>query len=189
MSAESIDVEHPNAGTRDDGSTTRVSFSVATRAAFCDRVVDRLRRELPADLRTFHAKPGFQLLKISFANERVHYEVGIDVERARIEIALHFEDGPLSTAAYLALIDRSLVEIKHDLGWSIELERWTASWGRLYEHRPVTKLDRAAADEAAERLAALVTVLQPIIESAHVPPERSAQPASQQRSRWKRASR
>ena len=58
-----------------------------------------------------------------------------------IEVGLHFEDGPVSTAAYLAYFDAHIVERKHELGPELELERWTPSWGRIYELVPLTRLD------------------------------------------------
>ncbi len=91
-----------------------------------------------------------------------------------IEIGLHFEDGPLSTAAYLAHFDRHIVELKHALGPQVELERWTSSWGHLYELAPLTRLDAAAVERTAARLAAIIMALQPLVETAGVAPEHSA---------------
>ena len=75
------------------------------------------------------------LLKVHYGNERIHFEVWADGNRGFLEIGLHFEDGPASTAAYLAFFDARIVEIKHLLGAEVELERWTASWGHLFESR------------------------------------------------------
>jgi hypothetical protein len=129
----------------------------------------------------------FNLMKIAYANDRVHYEVAIDNGRRLLEIALHFEDGPLSTLAYLTLLDRRIVELKHQLGHEIELERWTVSWGRLYELWPLETLDRPVADRVAARLTDYINTLQPLIDASDIPPERSAQPPGQRRDRWRRA--
>ncbi|HEU0114500.1 MAG TPA: hypothetical protein VFQ80_07485 [Thermomicrobiales bacterium] len=155
-----------------------------TRRDFFAAVVDGLRPLLPPALANFshHANP--MLLKVFFANERVHYEVATHAHLDLLEIGLHFEDGPVSTAAYLAWFDRQIVEIKHDLGPELELERWTATWGRLYEMRPLGRLDRRFAGATAQRLAALVAGLQPLVVAAAVAPERSAQPA-ESRGPWR----
>lgn len=158
-----------------------------TRRDFFDAVVDRLRTELPADRRDFghHANP--LLLKVDFGNRRVHYEVWCDGERQLLGLGLHFEDGPVSTAAYLAYFDRLIVELKHELGPTIELERWTASWGHIYEHWPLTALTEPLAERVARRLARLIATLQPLVEAADIPPERSALPAegAERRGPWR----
>jgi len=155
-----------------------------SRRDFFDETVERLRPLLPTDLAGFRPKANPILLKLEFGNERVHYEVAPDGARARLEVGLHFEDGPVSTAAYLAWFGRHIVELKHELGAEVELERWTASWGRLYELHPLGRLDSAAAERTAGRLAAFIVALQPLVEAAGIAPERSAAP-SEQRGPWR----
>jgi len=145
-----------------------------TRRDFFDDVVTRLRLALPEERRRFRHHRNPLLLKVHYGNERVHYEVAVNGTLAVMEIGLHFEDGPLSTAAYLAHFDGELVELKHALGPRVELERWTASWGHLYEIWPLPRLDAAAGKRVAARLAALIETLQPLVEAAGVEPERSA---------------
>lgn len=146
----------------------RVALS---RRAFFDGVEREVRRLLPGDLAGFRAAGGGFLLKLSYGNERVHYEVAPDSQRGHVEVALHFEDGPASTVAYLAAFDRHIVELKHDLGTAVELERWTASWGRLYELHPMHALDADLATAVGARLAALIVAAQPVVEAAAVPAE------------------
>ena len=123
------------------------------------------------------------LLKIDYGNDRVHFEVWVDPLRDRIEIGLHFEDGPLSTAAYLAFFDARIVEIKHQLGAYVELERWTPSWGHMFESVPLAPLDAALAESAARRLAAQIALLQPMVEEAAIPVgQRDARPGERRRS-------
>jgi hypothetical protein len=145
-----------------------------TRRDFFDAVAERLREELPAERRDFRQRANPLLLKLDYGNDRVHYEVWCDGERKTIELGLHFEDGPVSTTAYLAYFDGLIVELKHDLGPELELERWTASWGHLYEHWPLTMLTEGLAARVAARLARLIARLQPLVEAAGIPPERSA---------------
>ena len=147
------------------------------RRDFFDAVIDRLRVHLPAPLADFRHKASMGQVKVFYGNERVHYEVWTDGQRGQIELGLHFEDGPVSTAAFLTFFDARIVEIKHDLGPELELERWTASWGHLFEIWPLTRLDDALAERAARRLAALIAAVQPLVDAAAVPSERAAQPA------------
>lgn len=162
----------------------RLSFSMAARNGFFQRVIAGARRSLPPELAQFQSKPGFDLVKLWFENERIHYEAAIDLHREHIEIALHFEDGPISTALYLRAFDAEIVEIKHELGSAVELERWTQSWGRVFELTPLTALDGPVGDAAGKRMAAFITELQPIVSRVNAPPERSAQPKTHEPYRW-----
>ncbi|MCC6314628.1 MAG: hypothetical protein IT337_11525 [Thermomicrobiales bacterium] len=155
-----------------------------TRRDFFGAVVARLRARLPESLVDFQHRANSSLLKLSYANERVHYEVWTDGTREQIEIGLHFEDGPVSTAAYLAFFDHHIVELKHDLGPQLELERWTSTWGHLYELHPLVRLDDMLAERVAERLAAIITAAQPLVDAAGVPAERSAM-AAEPRGPWR----
>ncbi len=149
----------------------RISLTVPSRRSFFSGIESRLRRQLPAEFGQFHTRSYFHLLKVSYDNERVHYEIGLDVHRGAMEIALHFEDGSVTTAEWLAYFDRRIIEVKERLGWQIELERWTLSWGRLYEMIPLTQLDRTVTDQTADRLVTWITTLQPMVESAAILPD------------------
>src|SRR5215210_4013322 len=155
--------------------------SAMTRHDFFAEVVAGLRANLPEAYRDFRDRANPLLLKIDFGNPRVHYEVWCDAEKNILGVGLHFEDGPISTDAYLAYFDRHIVEIKHILGTEVELERWTATWGHLYEHRELRPLTDEVAAEVASRLARLIDVLQPLVVSAAVPPERSAEAGTGER--------
>jgi len=156
-----------------------------TRRDFFADVIDQLRLLLPSDLTDFAHRATTNLVKVYFGNERIHYEVWTDGARGTIEIGLHFEDGPLSTAAYLAHFDQHIVELKHALGPRLELERWTTSWGHLYELVPLAKLTAATVDRTARRLAALITALQPLVEAADIAAERTVQP-TEPRGPWRK---
>jgi hypothetical protein len=160
------------AQTRSDGP--KRSFSVAQREDFFARVAAQLKRSLPPGLDDFSARPMFIQMKVAYANERVHYEIGIDIHLPAIEIALHFEDGPASTLQYLAYFDRLIVELKETLGHQIELERWTNSWGRIYELWPLETLDRPEAERVAKRLAEYIATLQPHVDASKIRPENAA---------------
>jgi hypothetical protein len=165
------------------GSITR-SSSLNRRDFFAAIVADA-QENLPPELARFRHRANPILLKLDYGNDRVHYEVWTDGARGRIEIGLHFEDGPASTMAYLAFFDQRIVEIKHLLGPQIELERWTTSWGHLFESEQLGRLDRHFAETVARRLAAQIAILQPMVEEAAIPPaQRDVTPG--ERGRWRR---
>ena len=142
------------------------------RRDFFAAVVADVRQALPVELSDFRHRANSMLLKIDYGNDRIHYEVWTDGMRGRVEIGLHFEDGPLSTAAYLAFFDARILEIKHRLGAQVELERWTTSWGHLFESSPLPPLDRRYAKSVSDRLAQHILLLQPMVQEAGIPPER-----------------
>src|SRR5215207_9657876 len=166
-----------------DGSTSRPSN--LKRRDFFAAIVADAQVHLPPELARFHHRVNPMLLKLDYGNDRVHYEVWADGARGRTEIGLHFEDGPASTMAYLAFFDQRIVEIKHLLGPQIELERWTTSWGHLFESEQLGRLDRGFAETVARRLAAQIATLQPMVEEAAIPPAQRDDVASG-RGHWRR---
>ena len=166
-----------------DGSTSRPSN--LNRRDFFAAIVADAQVHLPPELARFHHRVNPMLLKLDYGNDRVHYEVWADGARGRTEIGLHFEDGPASTMAYLAFFDQRIVEIKHLLGPQIELERWTTSWGHLFESEQLGRLDQRFAKTISRRLAAQIAILQPMVEEAAIPPaQRDFTPGD--RGRWRR---
>jgi hypothetical protein len=148
------------------------TIPVKSRKAFYEGIVRRLKSELPMELCDFRHRGDFNLMKIWFDHYRVHYEVVIDQQIGKIELGLHFEDGPASTLAFLALLDARILEIKDLLGPEIELERWTQSWARIYQLRPLAHIDERVCTDCAERLAAMISVLQPIVAQSGIRLER-----------------
>lgn len=157
-----------------------------TRSVFFDRVLRVSKSRLPSDLSDLHARRFAHLLKIYQDNERVHFEVWVDGARSSIELGLHFEDGPESTASYLSFFDQRIVEIKDQLGPEIELARWTASWGHLYERHEMYPFDLDRAQMIGQRLADVITVLHPQVVEAGVPPEIRRPPTGEPGRRWRR---
>jgi hypothetical protein len=168
------------------GSITRPSN--LNRRDFFAVIVADARANLPPELARFRHRMNSMLLKLDYGNDRIHYEVWADGARGRIEIGLHFEDGPASTMAYLAYFDQRIVEIKHLLGPQIELERWTTSWGHLFESERLGRLDRRLAETVARRLAAQIAVLQPMVEEAAIP-QAQRDVESGARGHWRRRAR
>jgi len=147
-----------------------VRSAALTRREFFLDLVDELRRTLPAPLADFQLRQTASLIKIYYGNERIHFEVWTNSARGTLEVGLHFEDGPASTEDYLAFFDDRIVEIKHQLGLPVELERWTPSWGHLYEVMPLPRLDRGVVKQTGQRLSLLISMLQPLVEQAGIPP-------------------
>ena len=86
-----------------DGSTSRPSNF--NRRDFFAAIVADARASLPPELAQFRLRVNSMLLKLDYGNDRVHYEVWTDGARGRVEIGLHFEDGPAS-------------------GWILERDSW-----------------------------------------------------------------
>ena len=149
-----------------------LTIPVQDRKTFFSSIVRHLATELPPDLRDFRHRGDFNLMKIWYANYRIHFEVVIDQQINKIELALHFEDGPASSLAFLSLLDARILEIKDLLGPEIELERWTQSWARIYQLLPLGPLDGRVCDDCAARLTAMIALLQPIVTGAGIRLER-----------------
>jgi hypothetical protein len=143
-------------------------ISVVDRKRFFAGIVKHCRAKLPVELANFHHSGTFNLMKVWYDYGRIHFEVVIDQQIQRIEIGLHFEDGPASTIAYLNVLDARIVELKALLGFDVELERWTQSWGRIYVLLPLVPLTPDVISECAERLTQFIETLWPIIDESGV---------------------
>ena len=150
----------------------RLTIPVRDRQAFYDGIAKRLKVGLPPELRRFRHRGAFNLMKIWYDHYRVHYEVVLDQQIDMIELGLHFEDGSASSLAYLALLDGQILEIKDRLGPQIELERWTQSWARIYELRPLVPISDTVCEDCANRLIEMISLLQPIIAGSGIRLER-----------------
>lgn len=137
-----------------------------SRTAFFERIQTELDHGLPEDLAQPRTKRFGPLLKVFYTHERIHYEVALDSRLGHIEIGLHCEDGPATTLAFLRFFDQRIVELKHVLGPAVELERWTTSWGRIFELWPLTRLDAPTARAVGERLAVYIRTLEPLVAQA-----------------------
>ncbi len=139
-----------------------------TRSTFFDGIVSTLRKELPEPYGSFRTRRFGNLLKIFFDNERIHYEVWVDARRQQIEVGLHLEDGPASTLAYLEVLDRNILEIKHALGPASELGRWTLSWGHLVEAWPLETLSKEVRATIGQRALLYIVTLQPLLDEVQL---------------------
>ena len=94
----------------------------------------------------------------------VHYEVWAQRKTGRIEIGLHFEgerDRNYQAAELLAL---RAPDIQASIGSGYELEEWTKTWTRLHCTFEAQSLTAELADDAAERVVALIHGMEPIID-------------------------
>lgn len=144
-------------------SQTTSQKNSLTRRDFFHDVVEAVRPLLPESLQEFHAYTTRNLLKLSYGQSRIHYEVWANARDRHIEVGLHFEDGPDSTEALIRYLDTHIVEIKHELGAGFELERWTNSWGHLFQLLPYQPLSDDLTRQISITLARLITLLQPML--------------------------
>jgi hypothetical protein len=148
--------------------SARKKQAILKRREFFAEITDIVRQKLPPELQNYSSRYTMNLLKHHYGdNYRVHFETWINTDTGFVEIGLHFEDGPESTTRLLEHFDRYVVEIKHELGTHVELERWTKSWGHLYETHLIESLTPVFAQRMAERMVAMILVLQPIVDEAY----------------------
>ena len=126
-------------------------------------VVDQTKKQLPRTLKNFQARTQFTLFKIFYANPRTHYEVGVRGQERLIEVGLHFEDEKARNDELLAYFKERAFEIHAELGPRVEVERWTNSWSRVHEVVPYQSLDEELVETIAEKLARMITVLEPML--------------------------
>ncbi len=123
-----------------------------------------LAPQLPALLRAFDAGRGRgRLAKFDYGRPETHFEVWHHARTGRLEIGLHFEGRRELNAGAHGFFRRRMVEVKQALPRA-ELEPWERGWVRLYETVPAPELTDRALAVAAERLAAYIRTLQPILE-------------------------
>ena len=124
-----------------------------------------LSARLPVELRAFHSGRGAgRLLKVHYGDPHVHFEAWHHAGAGRFEVGLHLEADAASNRRRFEALRERMVEVKGPLPRA-ELEPWDRGWCRLYETFPAAVLDGGVLSEAAERLAAYITVLQPIAEA------------------------
>ena len=126
-------------------------------------LVEKTRQQLPRALKNFEPRSFFTIVKISYRNPKIHYEVWVRGPERLIEIGLHFEADKATNDALLAHFDGRAVEIHADLGPHIEIERWTNSWSRVHQVVPYKSLDAALVAVIAKKLARMIVVLQPML--------------------------
>jgi hypothetical protein len=136
---------------------------VLSASDFFEVLPTALAGQLPAELRGFEAVRGRgRLLQFEYGHPETHFEAWHHRSAGRVEIGLHFEGTrDLNTRAHV-FFRRRIVEIKRALPRA-ELEPWDHGWVRLYETAPAADLTSRTLALVAERLAAYMTFLQPML--------------------------
>ncbi|HVC35334.1 MAG TPA: hypothetical protein VNL16_17610 [Chloroflexota bacterium] len=134
------------------------------RQQFLRELPDGVRGLLPAELRDFTTRARGGLTQLYYQDPSVHFEAWFHWKTNRLELGLHFEKSARDNERLFDAFDRRIVEIKCELGESIDLERWEKGWVRLYETWPCEKVDRSFQDQLTERLARIIAVLQPMLD-------------------------
>ena len=95
----------------------------------------------------------------------VHYEVWVQRKTQRLEIGLHFE-GPDRDRNYEAaeLLAMRGPDVQKAIGAEYELEEWTKLWTRLHRSFDAPSLTPQLAEEAADRVVALIRGMEPILD-------------------------
>jgi len=127
---------------------------------------DLVRERLPAELRDFTARNRGGLVQIHYHDPATHFEAWFHWRTSRLELGLHFEKSARDNERLFNAFDERIVEIKHELGQSIELERWDKGWARVYETWPCDKIDADFREHVVGRFARIITILQPMLEDA-----------------------
>jgi hypothetical protein len=106
----------------------------------------------------------FGYLQYFRGDPAIHYEIWVQRKTERLEIGLHFE-GPDRDRNYAAaeMLASHAPEIVAAAGPEYELEEWTAQWTRLHRAFPAPALTPELAVDAADRAAALIAAMEPIL--------------------------
>ena len=126
------------------------------------RVRPLVRERVPSDLREFQWESFSFQSKLWYGNKTLHYEIWPRERLGTIEIGLHFEADPLTNARLLAAFAANAKAIRRALA-DARIEEWDRGWARVWEPLPHRKPDEGLASELAERIAAYVTALEPIL--------------------------
>jgi hypothetical protein len=131
---------------------------------FLTALPDRVRPLLPPSERDLQWRQRWSLVQLWYGdNARIHYEVWFHRRIDRIEVGLHFEADAVTNARLLDHFLDNLIVAKA-VSERIEAEPWDRGWTRVYEMIPLEPLDDAFLDRIAERLAHLISNLQPLLD-------------------------
>ena len=132
---------------------------------FLALVHEGMTARLGAKLDGLDWRQRFGYLQYFRGDAAIHYEIWVQRKTERLEIGLHFE-GPDRERNYeaAALLGERAPDIVAAAGPDYELEEWTAQWTRLHRSFAAPAPAPALAAEAADRTAALIAAMEPIIE-------------------------
>ena len=127
-------------------------------------LVEQTRKQLPNALKRFEPRSFFSIVKLSYRNPKLHYEVWVRGPERLIEVGLHLEADKETNDALREYFDARAFEIQAQLGPRVEIEQWTNSWSRVHEVVPYTTLNADLVGLLAKKLARMIAVLQPMLE-------------------------
>ena len=133
--------------------------------AFIQTIPEVIRPLLPQPLRGFTVHQPFRwIIQMNYGEQRLHYEVSrISGPTKDLELGFHFESRDKDLNRYLLLgFRRHFLEIRDMLGDNIEAEMWDRGWTKVYERFPAGEITPAYQENAAQRMAAIITCLHPI---------------------------
>ncbi|GAB4521881.1 MAG: hypothetical protein Kow0047_32690 [Anaerolineae bacterium] len=136
---------------------------------FMRRLPDEIQSRLPPNMPRFKARVWNWGCHLYEETPRLHYETVRTSVRFgdRLEMGLHFESrSPQVNQALLAFFQEHLVEVKASLGEGFEAEPWDRGWTKVYETIPLQPYDHEFLAHVADRMAQIITVLDPLFKRA-----------------------
>ena len=131
---------------------------------FLALVHEGVEMRLGPKLDGFDWRQRFSFVQYYRGSPDVHYEVWAQRKTGRLEIGLHFEGDRDANYAAAELLALRAPDVQKAIGAEYELEEWTKSWTRLHRTFEAQALTPSLADEAADRVVALIRGAEPIID-------------------------
>ena len=147
-----------------DGSSSRPRKPSLTIRDFLAQVRDGVAGLMGSHLTGFQTRARFGYLQYFRGSPDIHYEVWAQRKTQRVEIGLHFEGARERNYAAAELLAMRAPDIEKRIGTEYELEEWTESWTRLHRAFAAPVLTPELAAESAERVAALIRGMEPILD-------------------------
>lgn len=135
---------------------------------FMKGLSELIPEHLPTQYRRFYLGETRWFFQVYFGKDRhIHYEVS----RANaicgrmLEVGLHFESRDKARNQFLLdTFRRYILELRETLGEGLVAEEWDRGWTKVYEAYPSEALTPDIQAFAAQRLAAVIAVMQPLYE-------------------------
>ena len=127
-----------------------------------------VQNEIAGHVSPLHSTAHSSMAKLWSGNRQLHDEAWIRDRPGVIEIGLHFEADTLTNARLLAAFRAHERTIRRALGAGARIETWDKGWARVWEPIELAMLDRGFLERVADRMAAYVIALEPVLR-AEVP--------------------
>ena len=131
-----------------------------TFAAFYAEVAEALPVLLPKDLRDYQTSRMGRVFKVFYDAPKQHFELWF--RDGGLEVALHLEGRGDQDEPVLRTLESKLPTIRKRLGGDVRLDPFGKGWMHLYELWPGASREPDLAQDAADRLAEYVRLLEPI---------------------------